>query len=57
VKITYDTETDSISCPDLNAEQTRALQSALSSALVRNEPVRTVAATIMTAVRAAKSDA
>lgn len=51
VKITYDTETDSISSPDLTPEQTRALQSQLSRALAQNEPVRTVAATIMAAVR------
>jgi hypothetical protein len=56
MKITYDTETDSISCPDLTPEQTRALQSALSSALARNEPVRTTAATIMAAVRGAKAN-
>jgi hypothetical protein len=53
VKITYDTVTDSISCPDLSAEQTQELQRQLSAALMRNDPVQTVAATIMTAVRAA----
>jgi hypothetical protein len=43
MKITYDTETDSISSPDLDAAQTAALQSALVGALARNEPVRDVA--------------
>jgi hypothetical protein len=51
VQITYDTETDSISVPGLDAEQTTLLQSALSQALYRNEPVQTVAATIMAAAR------
>jgi hypothetical protein len=53
MKITYDTVTDSISCPDLTPEQTQELQRELSAALIRNDPVRTVAAKIMTAVRAA----
>ena len=53
MKITYDTVTDSISCPDLNPEQTQELQRQLSAALMRNDPVQTVAATIMKAVRAA----
>lgn len=51
--ITYDTVTDSISCPDLTPEQTRQLQSELSGALIRNEPVQTVAKKIMTMVTAA----
>lgn len=55
MKITYDTVSDSISCPDLTPEQNRALQAELSAALVRNDPVRTVAATIMAAVKAAQS--
>ncbi len=37
-------------CP----EQTRQLQSLLSAALVRNDPVQTVAATIMATVKAAE---
>jgi hypothetical protein len=53
MKITYDTVTDSISCPDLSPEQTAELQRQLSAALMRNDPVQTVAAMIMTAVRAA----
>ena len=56
MKITYDTVTDSISCPGLSPEQTQELQRQLSAALMRNDPVQTVAATIMTAVRAAKKD-
>lgn len=56
VKITYDTVTDSISCPDLTPEQTRVLQAELSAALMRNDPVRTVAGRIMAAVTAAQQN-
>ncbi len=56
MKITYDTVTDSISCPDLSPEQTADLQRQLSGALIRNEPVQQVAAKIMAAVRAATGD-
>ena len=49
MKITYDTVSDSMSCPDLTPEQNRALQSELSAALMRNDPVQTVAARIMAA--------
>ena len=52
MKITYDTASDSISCPDLTPEQNRALQSELSAALIRNDPVQTVAARIMAVVKA-----
>jgi hypothetical protein len=51
MKITYDTVTDSISSDELDAEQTRALQSQLSAALARNLPVRDVATMIMAATR------
>lgn len=51
--ITYDTDADSISCPDLSPAQTQELQRLLSAALIKNEPVQKVAATIMAAVRAA----
>lgn len=54
MKITYDTVSDSISCPDLTSEQTRSLQSELSAALMRNDLVQTVAARIMAAVTAAQ---
>ena len=54
MKITYDTNTDSIHCPDLSPDQNKQLQHLLSAALVRNDPVQTVAATIMAAVRAAQ---
>lgn len=53
MQITYDTVTDSISCPGLTPEQTTQLQSQLSASLIRNEPVQTVAAKIMAAVKAA----
>lgn len=53
MKITYDTVTDSISCPDLNPTQTAELQRKLSTALMRNEPVRTVASEIVAFVKAA----
>ena len=52
MKITYDTVSDSISCPD-TPSQTQALQAELSAALIRNDPVQTVAARIMTAVQEA----
>lgn len=52
MKITYDTVTDSISCPDLTPEQTMELQRQLSAALVRNDPVRTVASNIMAMAKA-----
>lgn len=51
MRITYDTETDSISVPGLDAEQNELLQRELSAALYRNEPVQAVAATIMAAAR------
>ena len=54
MKITSDTVSDSINCPDLTPDQTRALQSELSAALMRNDPVQTVAARIMAAVKAAQ---
>jgi hypothetical protein len=54
VKITYDTASDSISCPDLTPEQNRALQSELSAALNRNDPVQTVAARIMAVAKATR---
>jgi hypothetical protein len=54
VKITYDTISDTVSCPDLTPEQTQTLQSELSAALMRNDPVQTVAARIMAAVKAAQ---
>ena len=47
MKITYDTETDSISSPDLTEAQSRKLQAELVHALGRNDPVRTVAAMLM----------
>lgn len=52
MKITYDTVTDSISCPDLNQAQTAELQRQLSAALIRNDPVRTVASNIVAFVKA-----
>jgi hypothetical protein len=55
VKITYDTVTDSISSPELDAKQTAELQRQLSTALIRNEPVQTVASNIVAFVKAAAS--
>ncbi|MEP6480027.1 MAG: hypothetical protein ABJB03_11585 [Rhodoglobus sp.] len=49
MKITYDTVSDSISSPDLDADQTRALQTALSTALARNLPVQEVARMLLAA--------
>jgi len=51
MKITYDTVTDSISCADLTPEQTQQLQSQLSAALIRNEPVQTVVSNLLAYVR------
>lgn len=56
MKITYDTVADAISCPDLTPEQTQQLQSQLSSALYRNEPVQTVVRDLLETIRAATSD-
>jgi hypothetical protein len=53
MKITYDTVTDSISCPDLDAQQTAELQRQLSTALMRNDPVRTVASNLVAFVKTA----
>jgi len=50
MRFTYDTETDSISSPDLDATQTAAIQSALSAALYRNDPVQTVARLLLETV-------
>lgn len=49
MKFTYDTETDSISSPDLTPEQTAKMQSMLSAALYRNDPVQTVAKMLLAA--------
>lgn len=51
MKFTYDTETDSISSPDLSPEQTRQIQSQLSAALYRNDPVQTVAKMLIETAR------
>ena len=54
MKFTYDTETDSISSPDLNAQQTAAIQSQLSAALYRNDPVQDVARALLETARTAQ---
>jgi hypothetical protein len=56
MKFTYDTETDSISSPDLDPAQTAALQSALSAALYRNDPVQTVARSLLDTARRGTKD-
>ena len=56
MKITYDTVTDSIGCPELDQAQTAELQRLLSAALIKNEPVRTVASTIVAFVKAATTN-
>jgi hypothetical protein len=43
MKFTYDTETDSITSPDLGPRETAAIQSVLAQALYRNAPVQEVA--------------
>jgi len=55
MKITYDTATDSISSPELSAEQSLQLQHELSAALGRNDPIRTVAGMVL--ARAKQLDA
>ena len=55
MRFTYDTETDSISSPDLDAQQTAAVQSALSAALYRNDPVQTVARLLLETARGAEA--
>ena len=55
MRITYDTVTDSISSPELTAEQSMRLQHELSAALGRNDPIRTVAGVIL--ARAKQLDA
>jgi hypothetical protein len=51
MKFTYDTETDSISSPDLDAEQTAAIQALLSRALYRNDRVQDVAKLLLDTAR------
>ena len=53
MKFTYDTETDSISSPDLDADQTKLVQQQLSAALYRNDPVQSVAKLLLDAARKA----
>ena len=42
MKFTYDTEADAISSPDLDPQQTAAIQSILAQALYRNDRVQDV---------------
>jgi hypothetical protein len=42
MKFTYDTETDSVSSPDLDSAETAEIQRLLAQALHRNDPVQTV---------------
>jgi hypothetical protein len=51
MKITYDTDTDSISSPDLTDEEVAKLQARLSAALGRNDPVRVVAEDLLETAR------
>jgi hypothetical protein len=51
MRFTYDTATDSITVPELDDEQTRVLQSKLSAALARNEPVQDVVKMLLAAAR------
>jgi hypothetical protein len=54
MKLTYDTETDSISSPDLDAQQTASIQAVLSRALYRNDPVQDVAKLLLEAAKEAQ---
>jgi hypothetical protein len=51
MKFTYDTETDSISSPDLDPQQTAAIQAVLSRALYRNDSVQDVARLLLDTAR------
>jgi hypothetical protein len=51
MKFTYDTDTDSISSPDLDPAQVAAVQRLLSSALYRNDPVQDVARLLLETAR------
>jgi hypothetical protein len=55
MKITYDTDSDSISSPDLTPEQTDALQRRLVAALGRNDPVQVVAHDLLELARGLRS--
>ena len=54
MKFTYDTETDSISSPDLDPEQTAAIQATLARALYRNDSVQDVAKLLLETARTTK---
>ena len=51
MRFTYDTETDSISSPDLDPQQTAAIQAVLARALYRNDPVQEVAKLMLETAR------
>jgi hypothetical protein len=54
MKFTYDTDTDSISSPDLDPQQTAAIQATLARALYRNDPVQDVTKLLLETARASK---
>jgi hypothetical protein len=54
MQFTYDTETDSISSPDLDAEQSAAIQGVLARALYRNAPVQEVAKIMLETARSSQ---
>ena len=56
MQITYDTELDSVSSPQLNAEQTRELQAQLVRALALNTPVREVASGLLATAKRMSAD-
>ena len=56
MKFTYDTETDSISSPDLDDKQVAAVQALLSSALYRNDPVQDVARIMLQAAKGSRTE-
>ena len=51
MKITYDTETDSLSSPDLTPEQVQHLTRELLAAMSRNDGLQTVASEILSRAR------
>ena len=57
MRFTYDTETDSISVsnPDLGPQETAAIQTLLSRALYRNDPIQDVARLLLETAKSSSS--
>jgi hypothetical protein len=55
MRFTYDTETDSISSPDLGPEDTAAIQGLLAQALYRNDRVQDIARLLLDTAKKSRS--